>query len=65
MYMRLRVKYLSHFNEHNFHEGVFKKKKKKRTEISNFVKTRPVRSEPFHEDRRSDKDRHEKANSRF
>jgi hypothetical protein len=39
----------------------------KNTQISNFMKIRPVVAELFHTDRRTDgkTDRHDKANSRF
>ena len=58
----LHVKYrlfLSDFNTNWILETDFRKN----TQISNFMKIRPVGAELFHADRR--KDKYDKANSRF
>jgi len=54
--------FLSDFNETCFLDSV-----SKNTQMSNFVKIRPVGAELFHADRRTDgrTDTHEEVNSRF
>ena len=62
MSKRLRVKYplfLSDFNETNFLDRFLKKK----AQISNSIKIRPVEAELFDAHRRTG--RHDKADSRF
>ena len=64
MYIRLHEKYplfLSDFNDTWIFSKDFRKKKK--TQISNFIQIRPVRAELFHADGRAN--RHDEANSHF
>ena len=59
MYTGLHVKYLVFFSDFNeTSRKIFKE-----TQISNFMKIRPVGAEVFHADRRTS--RHDEANNRF